>query len=247
MGLSCSSEEELEPLVRKNPSVLSEFYQTEDVCIRAVSANPKCIKYVRDMTPEIFKASLQTDAFVTMKCAKLTYELVDIAIDYDGTLIQYIPANSDGEIVRTEEMCLRAVEQNGLALQYIDDQSLIMCLAAVKQNGLALKYCKYKPNYICEKALENNGLALYYIEYQDHSLCTLAIKQNPLAIKYVNDQTLDLCRTAVRAHPNKVSEILKNIRFAGMAERIWQEYIEERNSKILEKVDDEFVECRLEN
>jgi len=39
-------------------------------------------------------------------------------------------------------MCLAAVRQNGLALQYVKEQIEEICLAAVKQNGLALQYVK---------------------------------------------------------------------------------------------------------
>ena len=40
---------------------------------------------------------------------------------------------------QTVELCLAAVQQNGLALQYIKEQTLELCLAAVKQNNHALK------------------------------------------------------------------------------------------------------------
>lgn len=247
MGLACSQEDELETMVARDPSALADFYQTEQVCIEAVTINPRSIMYVNNLTPDVFKAALERDSFIAMKCAKLTMELVEIAIDYDGTLIQYIPEKTEDTVVfRTNDLCLRAVEQNGLALQYIDDQTLTLCLTAVKQNGLALRYCKYKPNYICQEAVANDGLALYYVEHQDFDLCVLAVKQNPLALRFVNDQSLEICRTAIYAHPNRISDILKLIRYSGTVKRLWQEQVEARNLRLENKPVDEFVECKLD-
>lgn len=39
-----------------------------------------------------------------------------------------------------------AVTQDGLALQFVEEQTLIICLAAVMQNGLALQYVKDHTN-----------------------------------------------------------------------------------------------------
>ena len=37
-------------------------------------------------------------------------------------------------------MCLKAVERNGYALQYVKDQSEAVCLKAVEADGYALQY-----------------------------------------------------------------------------------------------------------
>ena len=41
-----------------------------------------------------------------------------------------------------EKSALKAVEQNGYALQYVKEQTEAICLKAVEQNGDALKYVK---------------------------------------------------------------------------------------------------------
>ena len=42
----------------------------------------------------------------------------------------------------TEEYCLKAVERNGDALQYVKEQSEAVCLKAVENDGDALQYVK---------------------------------------------------------------------------------------------------------
>ena len=41
---------------------------------------------------------------------------------------------------QTEAVCLKAVERNGYALQYVKEQTEAICLKAVERNGDALRY-----------------------------------------------------------------------------------------------------------
>jgi hypothetical protein len=41
-----------------------------------------------------------------------------------------------------QEMCLKAVEFNGLALEFVKEQTPELCLKAVSNNGLALEFVK---------------------------------------------------------------------------------------------------------
>lgn len=43
---------------------------------------------------------------------------------------------------QTEEICLAAVKQYGLALQYVKEQTPEICLEAFKQNKAAVEYIK---------------------------------------------------------------------------------------------------------
>jgi hypothetical protein len=40
------------------------------------------------------------------------------------------------------DVCIKAVEQDGMALQYIKNQTETICIKAVKHDGMALKYVK---------------------------------------------------------------------------------------------------------
>ena len=41
-----------------------------------------------------------------------------------------------------EKYCLAAVKQDGIALQYVKEQTEAICTEAVKQNGYALQYVR---------------------------------------------------------------------------------------------------------
>ncbi len=56
-------------------------------------------------------------------------------IAHDGCLIQNVPQK-----LRSESLCLAAVRQNGIALKFIETQTLAICQAAVAQNPDALQY-----------------------------------------------------------------------------------------------------------
>jgi hypothetical protein len=51
-------------------------------------------------------------------------------------------------------ICLEAVKQDGLALQYVKNQTPEICLEAVKQDGLALKFVENKTPEICLEAVK---------------------------------------------------------------------------------------------
>jgi hypothetical protein len=59
---------------------------------------------------------------------------------------------------------LKAVENNGYALQFVANQTQEICLKAVENDGYALKFVANQTQEICLKAVENNGDALHYVK-----------------------------------------------------------------------------------
>lgn len=59
-----------------------------------------------------------------------------LAVQQNGLAIQYIPCPS-------QELCLIACEQNGLAIQFIDNPTDEMWEAAVNQNGMAIQFMNF--------------------------------------------------------------------------------------------------------
>lgn len=92
-------------------------------------------------------------------------------LEQDGLMLKHIDKR-----IQNEYLCLIAVEQNGLALQYVGNQNVKICLTAVKQNGLALQYVsdELKFNYEIRDAarIKDSGEA----------------KQNKLAEQYLDDR-----------------------------------------------------------
>lgn len=82
----------------------------------------------------------------------------------NGLALQNIITNIDNNSFDIEKICLAAVNENGLALKYIENQTKELCLVAVNENGLALKYVKQQTNELCLAAVNENDLASKYVK-----------------------------------------------------------------------------------
>ena len=58
---------------------------------------------------------------------------------------------------------LKKVKENGLTLEFIEEQTEEMCIMAVKENGLVLQYVKNQTEEICLEAVKQNQEALQYV------------------------------------------------------------------------------------
>lgn len=113
------------------------------------------------------------------------------AVRKDGLALQFVEK-------QTLEICMEAVKQNGWALEYVEEQTPEICMEAVKQNGQALLYVKEQTPEICMEAVKQNGLALQDVKKQTPEICMEAVKQNEWALTYVEEQTSEICMEAVK-------------------------------------------------
>lgn len=137
----------------------------------------------------------------------------------DGMKLVEVPV-----MERVAALCLIAVKQNGMALQYCSGMPLAT-EAALIQNGLAFQFLLRKlPTsqygssdarvylYWRSLALSHNGLALQYMDDQEASECFLAIKQNPEAAKFVtNEDVLAKCHGDLKFLVDHLDEIAAEI------------------------------------
>ena len=70
---------------------------------------------------------------------------------------------------------------NDLVLQQIEENDKI----AVQNDGLALEFVKSQTDEICKLAVRNKAWALKFVESQTEEICKLAIQQNWLSNKIV--------------------------------------------------------------
>lgn len=79
-----------------------------------------------------------------------------------GTHLQSLP-----EHLRSEDLCLRAINANGLVLEFVPEhlKNEKLCLRAVKRNGLALEFVPeaIKTTKICDNAFINDEQAMKFI------------------------------------------------------------------------------------
>jgi hypothetical protein len=106
---------------------------------------------------------------------------------------------ADLDIWADETYCLRAVQQNGRALQYVKNQTDAINLEAVKQCPYALEYVNNQTNDICLEAVRRNGWALQYVNEQTEEICLIAVRQHGHALAYVKKQTPEICRVALQS------------------------------------------------
>jgi hypothetical protein len=114
---------------------------------------------------------------------------------------------------------LFAIQQNGMLLKYIDDQTEEICLAAVKNAGSALKYVKNQTEQICLEAVKNTGNVLEYVKIQTEEICIEAMKHRG-NIKFVKNQTEEICLVAAKYNPyvlENVKEQTKKICIAAVS------------------------------
>jgi hypothetical protein len=114
--------------------------------------------------------------------------LIDYVYD-DGLALEYIDE-------QTPDICLLATRQNGRAIQFVKNPSPALWLEAVKQNGRALQHIPVQSQPLCMAAVKQTGYALRYVKKQDASLCMMAVHNNGLALKHVLCQTPYICKVA---------------------------------------------------
>lgn len=121
-----------------------------------------------DVTIRLFvRAAVQHDPVAALSVAT-TFQtdraLMREAVQIDGMALQF-SGGSD------YNMCMLALEQNGLALQFVHpnvrEVMRPLTLAAVEQNGLALQYARAPVShnhYVIKQAVLQNGNALQYVD-----------------------------------------------------------------------------------
>lgn len=150
----------IEEAVKKEPHALQYALKPSwELCVEVVSKCPGAIRHIRpqNMAPEILYA----------------------AVCKNGLLLTYMLNQS----IRWSHIWETETER--------------ICLAAVRQNGLALQFVKHKTLKICEAAVEQNGWALRYVPQQTYDLVRRAYMQNPGISELVDPRFRNLLEYAV--------------------------------------------------
>ena len=109
-----------------------------------------------------------------------------------GDYIQYYR----GE--KPQNLCIEAVKQNGLSLQYIEGpyQTEEICLYAVNNDWNSLQYVKNQTEQVCRTAIEKDGKAIQHVREPTPELGSLSIRQGG-GKEFLKNMPLDVCRIAV--------------------------------------------------
>lgn len=88
------------------------------------------------------------------------YEMCYFVVSKKGILLHHVPVH-----LRDEKMCSKAVEMDARALAYVKNKNYYLCLRAVQQNGLAISLVppEFRNMNLILTAVRQNGCALGYL------------------------------------------------------------------------------------
>jgi hypothetical protein len=162
-------------------------YQTPALCVVAVLKNPEAIKYVKNISPKgMYDYSFRIN--VVKKNGLLlrlfdennqTDNICEKAIIQNGAAIQYV-------YKKTEYLCELAVKMDPENIKYIDQVYPRVYILALTKNIEVIKYFKYFNTEIIELALTKDGKCLQYIPKRllTNELCMRAFQQNSSAFEF---------------------------------------------------------------
>lgn len=231
---------------------ISNINDYKEICKIAIKQNAKAIKYInRDLLADdiydLYILALavnkqngcSTDVIKYLKDIRLltTFKNLSVeAVKQNATALRHIiyldvdvPFVLDNHkilVKNLEEICLAAVQHNGLAMQFITTINLPycrtarilkilakntipiniydeeICLCAVQQNGLSLQFMRDQNEKICTAAVKNNNKAFKYVykQFRTPQLLFEVIQNYTKAIKYIK-QNIDICEKALEIDP----------------------------------------------
>jgi hypothetical protein len=142
-------------------------YQTLTMCLNAVYSNHLMFKYVSIQTPEMCKYAIFREPMLLeyVQDEFKTKELCDLAISLDKNAEKFAKVLID-EAKNTELYYINRLSIDGLGLQYIKEPTYGMCMTAINNNGLALQYVPaiYKHDELLLMAVKQNVDAVKYIK-----------------------------------------------------------------------------------
>ena len=113
------------------------------------------------------------------------------AVQEDGYAIQHIENPS-------ESVQLAAVQEDGYAIQYIRDPSEAVQLAAVRCYALAIQYIKNPSEAVQLAAVRQYGYAIEYIEDPFEAVQLAAVQENAWSIGHIENPSEAVQLAAVR-------------------------------------------------
>ncbi len=117
------------------------------------------------------------------------------AVQEDGIKLEFVKE-------QTPKICLAAVQQNGFSVCYVHEQTPEICMAAVQQKSHALQCVHEQTPEICLAAVQQNGHVLGFVKEQTPEICLAAVQQDGNGLTFVKEQTPEICLAAVQQDGN---------------------------------------------
>jgi hypothetical protein len=116
--------------------------------------------------------------------------------------VELLPSNIQYVQKQTKEMCNIAIENEPETIQYVHNQNIKLCLRALFKEPRVLKYIREQTEELCLFAVMSNPKTLQYVKEQTPRISHTAVSRRPKCIAMLNEQTPELCRLAVKKAPS---------------------------------------------
>jgi len=180
----------------RNNGLLLQFCenQTYELCREAVIQNPFALQYVypENLDRPLWRLAFSKDASSISVLDEPSDACIHDALTFDGLAIRSL-RHFKPEHARI------AVRQNGLALQYIHEQTEDLCLEALRQTSDAVMFVapNWQTDRVCLYALEQNSLFFPNIHAPTDQMKRLALMEDGHILQWIRPMTVDYCKLAM--------------------------------------------------
>lgn len=150
----------IEVLVEDNPRFITKFFDIPGVVTDSIK------RRAIELDPQVFRMIPNPDM-----------ALMKFAVDIELDLMQYMPYS--------QELIDYAIATNGLALKYVKKKDLRTIRNAIDNNVLALDFVEHPRQFLIDYAFKLDGLAIKFIENPTYDQLVDAVKRNGLAIEFI--------------------------------------------------------------
>jgi hypothetical protein len=170
-------------------------------CTTACSLNTKALQYCKYQNEDMIETAVKDDGMNLKYALFQTQIICNAAVNNDVRAIQYVEQQ-----FQTVELCMKAVEKDGMLIEHISNTTNGVSVAAVYNKPDAFKFLKNPCEDACIAYVCIKGMNLQYIpeEYQTETICMMAVSETAYAIRYAKVQNEDICETVCNFSANLI-------------------------------------------
>lgn len=197
----------------------NKMYTTGSVLIKDVLSLREFVRKIQtEYNEDLLKIIDRFPSWIThLKTQDQTPEILTCAVKSDGLTLRSVK-------IQTYDLCKHAVQNNGLALQYVDEQFLTeeIYTLAIENNPDALEFIdeENQTEQLCYQAINLKPYALRHVKNQNNQMCMYAINKNPFAISVCESQTVQMCKHAIDMNAHVYNHIDRNFKTDEMYEYV---------------------------
>lgn len=175
------------------PKFIRRFFEPMDV----LKHSPFLIRYIENPSPILQFFAVEENPFA-LGCIKTPKAAVcELALKKNGLALRYVPYHSMDFYhiaIPQNGLALGCVEEKYWTQPLYKKDMEELCFAAVRQNGLALQFVRQQTEEICRVAVAQNGYALEMVwpEFKTIEVCRIAWKENSRSLEFSRTGFTDL-------------------------------------------------------